>query len=212
MIECTLCNQQKTTVYHKTGIYAYLRCPNCDLVFVPPDDRLSRAEEKSRYDLHENSPEDPRYRNFLNQLFEPLNEKLEPGSSGLDYGSGPGPTLSIMFKEAGHKMEIFDPFYANDPSVFNLTYDFITSTETAEHFYNPQQEFDRLWEILKPGGVLGIMTKLRPKDEPFADWHYHKDDTHVALYSKETFQWLAKKLNAKLTIIGERVILLEKGN
>lgn len=196
--------------YHQNSTYTYCHCPNCDLVFVRPGDRLSPAEEKKRYDHHENDPDDPDYRNFLNQLFEPLNQKLEPESFGLDYGSGPGPTLSILFEEAGHRMEIFDPFYANHPSVFNKAYDFITTTETAEHFYDPRKEFNRLWKLLKPGGYLGIMTLLRPENIPFADWHYIKDDTHVTLYSRATFQWLARKLGAVLTIIGERVIILHK--
>lgn len=207
---CTLCHQNPADYYCETDIYTYFRCPNCDLVFVDPGERLPPAEEKQRYDNHENDPHDPDYREFLNQLFIPLQKKIKPNSCGLDYGSGPGPTLSIMFEEAGHRMDTFDPFYSNNRSVFNKTYDFITSTETAEHFYNPGKEFNRLWKLLKPGGTLGIMTLLRPEDGSFEDWYYIKEDTHVALYSKATFQWLADKLEAGLTFIGDRVILMEK--
>jgi len=51
-----------------------------------------------------NSPDDPRYRAFLSRLFIPLNERIAPESCGLDFGSGPGPTLSVMFEEQGHTM------------------------------------------------------------------------------------------------------------
>ena len=210
MTRCTLCRSPEVQEYHQNELYTYHRCDRCDLVFAEPGRRLDPGEEKQRYDQHENDPGDPAYREFLSQIFDPLNQKLEPGSSGLDYGAGPGPTLSVMFREAGHKMEIYDPFYADRPHALNKFYDFITCTETAEHFYDPGKEFRTLWGLLKPGGILGLMTLLRPVEEPFSEWHYAKEDTHVAFYSKETFRWLAEKLNASLEILGERVILLRK--
>lgn len=210
MTSCILCKQNRTSIHYTSKIYTYLHCPNCDLVFVNPRERLAYAEEKMRYDHHQNDPEDPNYRKFLSQLFDPLNKELKPSSCGLDYGSGPGPALSVMFEEAGHQMEIFDPFYSNNPAVLNNTYDFITTTETAEHFYQPKKEFERLWKMLAPGGYLGIMTLLRPENTPLEEWHYIRDDTHVSLYSEKTFLWLSEKWNAELTIIGDRVIIMKK--
>lgn len=210
MYSCHLCNHPSPSIFSKNHLYIYLHCDNCDLVFVKPEERLTPSEEKKRYDQHENNPDDERYREFLNQLFEPLNNLLPPQSPGLDYGSGPGPTLSIMFEEAGHPMDIYDPFYANDPYVFKKTFQFITSTETVEHFYNPRDEFRKLWKMLTPGGYLGLMTLLRPTHKPFKKWHYINDDTHVSLYSKKTFKWLAQEWNANLTFYGNRVILFQK--
>ena len=82
---------------------------------------LSPKEEKSEYDLHENSSDDPGYRRFLARLFDPVSHQLAPNSYGLDFGSGPGPTLSVMFEEAGHSMEIYDPFFAPETIVFSTT-------------------------------------------------------------------------------------------
>lgn len=210
MNHCILCQQSGVTEFHQNDLYTYLKCNNCDLVFAHPDERLHPDEEKKRYALHENDPDDPDYRHFLNQIFSPLNEKIKPGSKGLDYGSGPGPTLHLMFEEAGHQMEIYDPFFARNRAKLHNRYDFITCTETAEHFYNPKEEFIKLWSLLKTGGYLGIMTHLRPENKSFADWYYIREDTHVALYSEKTFQWLADKLKANCEILGDRVILLEK--
>lgn len=172
--------------------------------------RLSPSEEKSRYDQHENNSEDVRYRSFLNQLFEPLEKQLGRESFGLDFGSGPGPTLSIMFEERGHQMNIFDPFYANYPSVFEHQYDFITCTETAEHLFNPRREFERLWSCLKPGGYLGIMTKLVPSIETFPKWYYRRDDTHVTFYCDETLHWMAGLWDASVDLIGDNVAIFKK--
>ncbi len=210
MMNCILCKSSATHHLHSNDLYTYLLCQQCDLVFVHPEERLSPEREKQRYDQHENDPEDERYREFLSQLFDPLKKKLTPNSYGLDFGAGPGPTLSIMLEEAGHIMEIYDPYYAKNPSIFENRYDFITSTETVEHFYNPGDEFQKLWAMLKPGGYFGIMTLLRPNDVPFSEWHYTHDETHVSFYSKKTFHWLADQLNAQLSFEGDRVIILQK--
>ena len=207
---CPLCRSHLSSIVLGDNDFTYVNCHQCGLFYVNPEDRLPPEEEKLRYDLHENDPADPDYRNFLSQLFEPLNERLPARSTGLDFGSGPGPTLHLMFEKAGHSMNIFDPFYDHDPSVFDHMYDFITMTETAEHLFNPREEFEKLWSILKPGGYLGVMTKLLLHPEKFANWHYRKDDTHVAFYQTKTFKWLAGRLNAKLDIQSDRVIILKK--
>jgi hypothetical protein len=185
----------------------YFQCRTCSLVFVPPAQFLSLEAEKARYDLHQNSPQDAEYRKFLSRLLIPMCQRLAPGSHGLDFGSGPGPTLSLMFREKGHSMAIYDPFYAQDSSALEREYDFITLTEVAEHLREPGKELDKLWSILKPGGLLGIMTKLVPTEEDFARWHYRNDITHVCFFSRTTFEWLAVKWHAEPTLIDKDVIL-----
>lgn len=207
---CILCKHPHTEIILEKKPYTYLECSNCGLIFVDPAQRMPPGEEKKRYDQHENNPDDPGYRNFLKQLFDPLNELLPAAQSGLDYGSGPGPTLHLMFEEAGHSMNIYDPFYAKDETVLNREYNFITVTETAEHFFDPAREFEKLCEMIKPGGYLGVMTLLFKDGTDFSDWFYIKDDTHVTFYRKRTFEWLAEKLGAEVTFYGDRVIILQK--
>lgn len=189
----------------------YYQCPHCRLIFAPPKDRPSRDKEFARYETHENDPADEGYRNFLGQLFNPLHELLTPQSKGLDFGSGPGPTLHIMFEEEGHEMRIYDSFYDDDPSVFEETYDFITATEVVEHLFHPGEELERLWRCLLPGGYLGIMTKIAEDDKAFfANWHYRLDVTHVTFFTKETFRWLADHWNASVDFPADRVIIFQK--
>ena len=185
-------------------------CDTCHIVFVPPEHFLSVEAEKAAYDHHQNSPDDQAYRCFLSRLFIPMNQRLSPGSHGLDFGSGPGPTLSLMFEEAGHTVALYDYFYANDTSALELQYDFITASEVVEHLHQPKHALDRLWSILKPGGTLGIMTKRVLNREAFARWHYKNDLTHVCFFSEPTFQWLAAQWQAELTIEGNDVVLLKK--
>ncbi|MGM0545571.1 MAG: class I SAM-dependent methyltransferase [Bacteroidota bacterium] len=212
---CILCESDNIQLFYKdtSEHYAsdYYQCQICQLIFAPPKDRPERDEEFARYETHENDPTDEGYRNFLSQLFDPLNKLLAPNSEGLDFGSGPGPTLNLMFEEAGHHMRIYDSFYDADDSVFDETYDFITATEVVEHLFHPGRELERLWECLRPGGYLGIMTKIAEDDVNFfADWHYRLDITHVTFYTKDTFRWLADHWNASVEFPGDRVIIFQK--
>ena len=212
---CILCNSGKVFLFYEDQSEqyrsTYYKCGRCSLIFAPERFRPSPEEEVARYDEHENDPTDPDYRAFLGRLFEPLNELLPPRCKGLDFGSGPGPTLNVLFEEQGHEMNIYDPFYADDPTVFEEMYDFITSTEVAEHLHNPGFEFERLWKCLQPGGYLGIMTKLAAGDrEHFAEWHYRLDYTHVTFYTKETFRWMANNWQAFLEFYPQNVMVFRK--
>ncbi|SEM33056.1 class I SAM-dependent methyltransferase [Halomonas caseinilytica] len=211
MQTCPLCASPDTGVYHRENERTYLRCGHCTLVFVPAGQHLSAAEEKAVYDCHENRPDDPGYRRFLGRLFTPLVARLPPAAQGLDFGSGPGPTLSLMFEEAGHRMTIFDPFYAPDETVWQGRYDFITATEVVEHLAAPGREFERLVAHLKPGGWLGLMTKRVRSREAFAGWHYIRDPTHVAFFSESTFRWLGKRFGLHPCFPADDVVLLQKG-
>ena len=212
MSNCPLCQNIPFEKYHHDSVRGYNFCPMCNLVFVKPEHLYSLTQEKQIYDCHQNNPNDMAYRKHLSKLATPLIEKLSPQSSGLDFGSGPGPTLSLMLAEQGFKMSIYDPIYANAKSVLKpqQPYNFITMTEVIEHIYHPEKELDMLWDILQKGGWLAIMTSMNEGKEFFKNWHYTKDPTHVRFYSKQTFTWLANKYNAKLEYPCDNVIFLQK--
>lgn len=207
---CPLCSAASVSEFCRDRRRDYFRCRICYLVFVPPAQYLSAQDEKAEYDLHRNHPNDPGYRRFLSRLFRPLQANLIPGSQGLDFGCGPGPALSLMFEAAGHRMTLYDPFYARQPAVLESRYDFITASEVVEHLHHPGQELDRLWGILEPGGSLGLMTKLVVDRAAFARWHYKNDPSHVCFFSRPTFTWLADKWQAELAFVGKDVMLFHK--
>jgi hypothetical protein len=209
-IACPLCQSDCRLSFYQDNSRHYWQCQDCFLVYLEFSQRLSCADEKAQYDLHQNFIHDEGYRQFLNRLFEPLMARTNLDSRGLDYGCGPGPTLSKMFEEAGRSMCCYDIFYANDTSVLTQNYHFITATEVVEHLFQPGDVFNKLWQQLIPGGILGLMTKLLIDVDSFSRWHYKNDPTHVCFFSRQTFKCLAKKLNAKLEIIGKDVILLTK--
>ena len=206
---CPLCHEN-AVFFFEDERRPYYQCGQCELIFVPKRHLPSREEEKAQYDLHENSPEDTDYRRFLGRLTDPLLKKLSPGSVGLDFGCGPGPTLSVMLEEMGHQMKLFDPIYYPNPKALEGQYDFITATEVFEHLHNPQRDLERLWNCLGPGGWLGVMTKRARTREAFSKWHYIQDPTHVGFWSVNTFGWLAGHWGATLELIEPDVALFRK--
>jgi hypothetical protein len=209
-ITCPLCCSSGTTHFARDAARDYTQCGACSLVFVPPAWHLALADEKARYDLHRNSPDDAGYRRFLNRVFLPLRERLAPGNRGLDFGSGPSPTLSRMFRDAGYPMAIYDRFYEPAPERLEERYDFITATEVVEHLREPMKDLDRLWNCLEPGGWLAIMTRPPVDREAFPAWHYKNDRTHICFFPRETLSWLARKWNAGLLFIDKDVVLFHK--
>lgn len=193
----------------------YFRCEQCQLVFVPKPFHLSAEDEKACYDLHDNNSDDEGYRRFLTRMFDPIAARITPSGLGLDFGCGPGPVLAEMFSEAGFSIKLFDLYYANNPDVIDVErnsecYDFITATEVVEHLCDPHTVLSNLWALLRPGGVLGLMTKQVKDHESFKNWHYIRDRTHIVFFSRATFEWLAQQTGCCVEFVGADVVLLTK--
>ena len=186
----------------------YFHCETCDLVFVPPEFHISSDAARERYLTHDNDPDDPDYRRFLSRLWEELRPRLCEGARGLDYGAGPGPALAAMIEEDGYSAALHDPLFHPDETVLARTYDFITCTETVEHFATPRADFLQLRRLLAPGGWIGIMTDILEDKSSFPDWYYHRDPTHVAFYTRRTFRWVGEWLGLEVEHPRARVVLM----
>ena len=205
---CRLCGSEDTTLLYRGDRRAHLRdfllCGECDLVFVPDEFLVSPERERERYLKHNNDPADAGYRAFLGRLLEQVIPLLSPGAQGLDYGCGPIPALVEMLREGGLQAVGYDLYFAPDPWVLENSYDFITCAETAEHFREPLREFERMARMLRPGGVLGVMTSMCPDPEwtayRFERLHYITDETHICFYSARTMQWLAQRFGWELSL------------
>lgn len=192
------------------GGLRYFRCGACDLTFLDPAQRPSPEEERAEYALHRNDPDDLRYRAFLQQALDPLLPRLKRGAQGLDFGCGPGPTLSVMLAEAGYPTANYDPNFRPDPSVLNRRYDFITCTEVVEHLHRPGEVFARLDALLNPGGFLSIMTERLTLERDFVGWRYRRQPSHVVFYSDQTIDWIAHRFGWSASLHGPLVALFEK--
>ncbi|ANB03036.1 hypothetical protein ECTOBSL9_2587 [Ectothiorhodospira sp. BSL-9] len=204
---CPLCGKSRPWLYAHVNTSDYFLCSDCRLVWLDPVRWLSVAGEREYYASHRNDPGDAGYRAFLSRLSDALWPRLSAGARGLDYGCGPGPALSRMLEEKGFPTRYYDPVFFPDQAALTQHYDFITCSETAEHFRAPGLEFERLSALLRPGGWLGVMTGFRPADAHFPRWHYRRDPTHICFYSPDTLAWIARRHGWRLEIPTQNIAL-----
>jgi SAM-dependent methyltransferase len=170
---------------------AYQYCAYCHLIFMEREFLPEPKLEKQHYQTHQNGPQYPGYVRFLEQAIIPTLPYLNSKMRGLDYGCGPDPTISVLLANKGLGCDNFDPFFF--PNLPEKPLDFIFVTEVLEHFHNPDQELNRIRNLLKPGGILTIMTELWNDLDDFAEWYYAKDFTHVSFYHARTIDFICSK-------------------
>ena len=207
---CPLCTIKRSSLFHQDKRRPYLRCSECSLVYVPKTHLLGLEEEKAIYDLHQNDGNDQGYQKFLSRCLDPVKQRLLDGHVGLDFGCGPGPVLADMFSKEGWSVSVYDPIYFPKEELLSQQYDFITATEVIEHVYSPKDVLPLLIHMLKPEGILALMTKRVLSREAFSTWHYKNDQTHVCFYSEETFRWIANRYQLSYEFVSSDVVLLSK--
>lgn len=189
----------------------YWHCTQCDLRFLDSSKHLNAPEEHERYLLHNNDVNDENYRKFCAPLFEAIVERVPSKSSGLDFGAGAGPIITKQLRELGFDVSLYDPFFHPDESPLSKHYDFVFASEVVEHFFAPAKEFERLSELLKPGGWLAIMTAFYKPEINFDSWYYRRDPTHSAFYSHQTLTWIQKNFNfSEVEFRLEKIALFKK--
>ena len=207
---CNICRSNAVSSFETLDRKKYWSCNVCGGKYLDKSYFIDTAEEELRYLEHNNDIQDKEYRAFLSKLSDPLKEKLSFGAHGLDFGCGTGPALADILTQEGFKVSLYDPFFYPNKNVLSKQYDFITCTETAEHFHDPFKEFNTLNDLLKPRGWLGVMTSFLTSDEMFESWHYRRDPTHVTFYCENTFEVIASQRNWKCEIKSKDIVLLQK--
>lgn len=209
-MRCPVCRAEACQPFLAVEGRAYHRCAGCQATFLDPAQLPDRTSEYAHYLHHENDPADPRYRRFLARLADPLLVRLPPAAAILDYGCGPGPALAAMLREAGHRVACHDPFFAPDEAPLAATYDAVTCTEVAEHWHDPAGELDRLDGLIRPGGLLALMTCFQTEDARFAQWHYRRDPTHVVFFKEATLRHLAAARGWAIAVPVKDVAIMRK--
>ena len=210
---CPLCLSKQTKDYYFQEIFSrhYYQCENCDLVFVPSEQQLTKEDEKKHYSHHQNDIRSPGYERFLSRLIKPVEKYFSLSAKGLDFGQGPYPMLLEILKERGFdNVKGYDPLFNNNTSIFKEKYDFITSCEVIEHIKNLKFEIERLLLLIKDNGILVVSTGLRSESQSFDKWGYIQDITHVSIFSQKTFLWIANKYQLEVEFPEQDIIVLRK--
>lgn len=195
--QCKICQAPVAESLSMKDSRVFHYCDQCEFISLDPEFILSHSEEKSRYDLHENTIDNPGYvamfEKFIKHAVEPYQVKTI-----LDYGSGPGPVLVELLSRANYQVDNYDPYYAAKEFGENQQFDMVVSTETFEHFNEPLETIAAVVERLKPAAYLSLQTVFACKPEELEKWWYKNDETHVSFYSPKTFEYIADKFDLKI--------------
>lgn len=115
-----------------------------------------------------------------------------------------------MLAERGFPTLNYDPFFFPDEAMLSRTYDFLVCTEVLEHLRRPAEDLARMDGLLKPSGLLGVMTGVLEDDAAFQAWWYRSDFTHIAFYRPETLAWIARRFGWELSRPSRDVALFWK--
>lgn len=199
-VNCKVCNSNTNIISHpKFGNYFY--CCNCEFISKDESNRLNEEEEKLRYSNHNNTIEDKGYVDYLNRFLDgTVIPFVGEGKKGLDFGSGPSPVLAqLLEKKLNYNMDIYDYYFSPEKVYIAKKYDLVTSTEVIEHLSDPLLYFELFSKLLKPKGVLAIMTQFHSNDEvSFLKWPYIRDKSHVSFYTPKTMEYIGRTVGLKV--------------
>lgn len=181
---CRLCGRQRTKSFVTLrDEILYHRCLSCGYIGMDEAYILSPEDERRRYLLHENSPDNLGYVHWLKSFLTfALNKKVPDGASILDFGSGPQPVMAELMRDLGYTVSTEDSYFA--PGRAEGPFDLITAVEVFEHLLFPADVMKSLAERLLPGGKLCLCTEfLQEKTDFFDTWHYRSDPTHIGFFT-----------------------------
>lgn len=207
-MNCLLCHNDSNPFELDTFM-----CPECHLVFKNPETFNSTEKDIARYSTHNNDSTDQGYLDFLGRFVIPLKPFLPKKFDALDFGCGPGPTLSLLLQEVGGTVENYDPLFFPDAHLLiPESYDVVTSTEVVEHFKLPRHDWKTLIDLVKDNGVIAIMTLFYSPEIDYKKWWYKNDHTHIVFYQQETFEYIAKEFNLEILYNDKKsIIIFKKG-
>ncbi|MFA7084613.1 MAG: methyltransferase domain-containing protein [Arcobacteraceae bacterium] len=201
---CLLCNNTN----QKAMNAEFIHCNNCFGIFKRNDLLLDTAKEKERYDLHNNNANDTNYQKFVSPITQAVLYNFTPTAVGLDFGAGKSSAICKVLQDKNYNINAYDPFFNDNKTLLAQTYDYITSCEVIEHFYEPKKEFAKLKTLLKLNGALYCMTHLYDETIDFEKWYYKNDPTHVFIYQEKTVAYICKAFEFRSYKVENRLISL----
>lgn len=207
-MNCLLCHTDSNQFELDTFL-----CPECHLVFKNPETFNSTEKDFERYSTHNNDSLDQGYLDFLGRFVTPLKPFLPKKFNGLDFGCGPGPTLSMLLEAVGGSVENYDPLFFPDAHLLiPESYDVVTSTEVVEHFKTPRRDWETMIDLVKDNGVIAIMTLFYSPEIDFKKWWYKNDHTHIVFYQQKTLEYIANEFNLEILYNDNKsIIIFKKG-
>jgi 2-polyprenyl-3-methyl-5-hydroxy-6-metoxy-1,4-benzoquinol methylase len=139
-------------------------------------------------------------------------QKNVPELNWLDFGCGNGAFVNYLNSHSQHKASGYDiGFAANEgkKSGVNILefenlqekyFDVITAVEVLEHTDDPFGTIERIYQLLKPGGLFFYTTgNSRPFSRNFLEWRYVAAvEVHIGFFEPQTIEKLFHQIGFKV--------------
>ena len=211
-MRCHICNEPTMMFMDEKNQMLYYHCSDCEYIFKHPSVYQDIADQKERYDLHENAAENEGYRAYFQRFLDFVLPAVRKPENALDFGCGESSLLASMLEEEGIPCDFYDPIYHPDGLDDTKKYDLIVSTEVFEHLQQPKEVFEDLLNRLNKGGYLAIQTEFHPNEmTAFMNWYYPKDPTHIVFFTLQTFEVLADLYKCRMVDDnGKNMVVIKK--
>jgi hypothetical protein len=205
---CPLCRSGDCGRFARPRSRLFFLCGSCGLVFVPQECHLTPDDERARYALHDNHPDDAGYVKYLSTIADEA-LSLVPGQPAvLDFGSGPNQVLTGLLRQRGAQCIAHDPLYGlvADEAASRRRFDLVVACESLEHLREPRRDIEYIAHCVKPSGFVYAHTRLYGTAEnaaadfvaDFVEWWYAQDPTHLCFYCGKTMETVAKILGKEI--------------
>lgn len=202
MKQCPICNAEFKECFRGMILQrydvAYYQCEQCR--FLQTETPYWLAEAYARVLNLEDTGLVQRNIRFSELTAIMIYSSFKKDGIFVDYAGGCGLFTRLM-RDIGFEFYWYDPYAQNILSCgleFNKQLhqpvELVTLFEALEHFVEPIAEFEKMLQI---SPTIIFSTQFLPFPTPDLNqwWYYGSDHgQHVSFYSRETCQWIAKKL------------------
>lgn len=201
-MQCKICSSNSNKIFEKTILNKYptnyYQCDNCKFIQTDTPFWLDESYSSAITSLDLGLLS----RNLVlkDEVARIIDCCFPDAKTMLDYAGGYGVLVRLM-RDNGFNFYRQDPYCENIfAKGFDVTdisiqkFDVVTAFEVFEHFADPIPEIEKIFEL---SDFVIFSTDLVPEDIKTEDWWYISPEIgqHVAFYSKETMDFLAKKYN-----------------
>lgn len=215
-MKCKICDSQteklfKAKVLNKYEIQ-YYRCPKCHFIQTEKEYWIGEAY-KSSINLSDTGILQRNiilgFKTSLLIFYLFKRKKIF-----IDYGGGFGIFTRFM-RDIGFDFYWYDPYTKNElarsfDADLNKKYEMLTFFEGVEHLLNPKEDFNKIFQL---SDTIVFSTTLVPSKVPKQnEWWYYcfEHGQHISLYTKETFEYIAKKYSCNFYTDGKYFHMFSK--
>jgi len=185
---------------------SYFKCPHCEFIQTEKPYWIEEAYNSAIADMDTGYvSRNLIYKDFVSS-FILQNKQFDADGRFLDYGGGYGLFVRLMrdkgydfYREDLFCQNIFAKHFDIEDIVVNDSFEMLTCFEVFEHLVEPLSEIEKMLSFSKS---IFFSTEMQPNKElkSLDDWWYFAPETgqHVALYTRKTLEFIAKKYQLNL--------------